>query len=846
MLGSDVYVTDTHNDRVEILNTKGEYVGQIGSEGNDGGQFEKPEGLAFNSASDLFVLDTGNDRIEEFNPEGHFLQSIATHGVGEGQLDAPQGMAVTAAGDIYIADAGNHRIEKWVPDTQAVHETKTVYYSVAANSEHKECGERPEWANLPCRTESGAQPTDVGEKQPSLPGVVTTYNLWDEVEVAKEEFGTGSKAVAREKIQTYNAAGRAVTSEEKETSAGEEKVDTALPKVTNEYNVETGALEKQSATIKSEAKTITAKDNTLGQLVEYKDASGNIAKYTYEEGGDARLQELSEGKGEEATSKQTYTYDATTGFMTKLVDSAAGTFTASYDLEGKMTSEIYPNGMCANTGYNSAGMATSISYIKTRNCSETGAPVWFSDTVAPGIHGETLAQESTLAKESYAYDTAGRLTEAQETPAGKGCTTRLYAYDEESNRLSQTTREPGTEGKCASEGGAVQRHVYDEANRLTDEGVEYEALGNATKLPAADAGEHEIKSTYYLDGQVYTQEQNKTLDTDVYDPAGRAMETSSENTETKAKTTTISHYAGPGEAVTWTSEGAEKWSRNIAGIGGGLQATEASSKVVTLQLADLQGNIVATASDYESETKLLSTYNSTEFGVPSEGKTPPKYAWLGASGLASETAFGTGIATQGGASYIPQVARDLQTAPVVPPGAFPEGIGGGTQLTVTISSAELVSTQAVATQIFQEAEASRQEARAREAEEAAKLEKEESDGDPGPEIYRLEVGQVESEPVASAAYYRKFVLTPDEALDAARAVTSIHYGVIKAPFFPQWANEILHSMPGFDWDKLAKDLTEAAAAAEEEYDLDMVEVSIMGSVRPKHFHLLVLTEAVPF
>jgi hypothetical protein len=65
-----------------------------------------------------------------------------------------------------------------------------------------------------------------------------------------------------------------------------------------------------------------------------------------------------------------------------------------------------------------------------------------------------------------------------------------------------------------------------------------------------------------------------------------------------------------------------------------------------------------------------------EFGVPQPGTTPPKYAWLGAAGVSTETSFGSGVATQSGASYIPQVARALQTAPVVPPGAFPGGSSG--------------------------------------------------------------------------------------------------------------------------------------------------------------------------
>ncbi len=254
---------------------------------------------------------------------------------------------------------------------------------------------------------------------------------------------------------------------------------------------------------------------------------------------------------------------------------------------------------------------------------------------------------------------------------------------------------------------------------MVDTGIEYEALGNTTKLPAADAGEHAITSTYYVDNQVATQEQNKTLDSYVYDPGGRTMETSSENTETKVLTKTVSHYAGAGEAVTWTSEGTEKWTRNIPGIDGTLCAVQTSTSEPTLQLHDLQGNIVATASLSEGATEPLSKYNSTEFGVPSEGKTPPKYAWLGATGLSTETAFGTGIATKGGASYVPQVARDLQTAPVIPPGAMPNGIAGGTQYTATIGAGELAAAEAIAKQIFEEAEAARQATKQREAEEAA-------------------------------------------------------------------------------------------------------------------------------
>jgi tripartite motif-containing protein 71 len=706
--GGNMYITDFGNDRIQELSMTGTYIRQFGMYGEGDGQFNDPEGIAVDGAGNLYVADNGNDRIQEFNETGGFEATFGGKGSGEGHFSNPIGIAINDAGDLYTTDGTLDTVQIWAPINQAAHNTQTIYYSSEANSQYPNCGNHPEWANLPCQTQLAAQP-DRG--LPELPITSFTYNIWDEPEIVTETFGGGAGAVKREKIQAYDPAGRALTSEEKATPS----TDTTLPKVTVEYNTETGALEKQSATVAEKTKILTAKDNTLGQLVEYTDAEGNVAKYTYEEGSDGRLETMTEGKGKEAENQQTYSYDPTTGFMTKLIDSAAGTFTASYNLEGKMTSEIYPNGMCANTSYNSIGSAINIEYIKTRNCSESGAPVWFSDSIVSSIHGETLQQTSTLSKENYAYDNAERLSETQETPTGKGCVTRLYEYDEESNRTNATTREPGTEGKCASEGGATQHHAYDEANRLTDEGVGYETFGNITKMAAVDAGGHEIKSSYYVDNQIATQEQNKILDSYVYDPDGRTMEGSVENTESKTKRTIISHYAGPG-GVTWISEGTEKWTRNISGIDGSLDAVQTSGTAPVLQLHDLQGNIIGTASLSESETKLLSTYNSIEFGVPQPGTAPPKYAWLGAVGVSSEPSQAAGLATESGSSYVPQVARALQTAPVIPPGAFPNG-QPGTQYVPTISAGALASAAAEATRIFNATEAERQEAKQKEEEE---------------------------------------------------------------------------------------------------------------------------------
>jgi hypothetical protein len=127
-----------------------------------------------------------------------------------------------------------------------------------------------------------------------------------------------------------------------------------------------------------------------------------------------------------------------------------------------------------------------------------------------------------------------------------------------------------------------------------------------------------------------------------------------------------------GEAVSWTSEGGEAWTRNIPGIDGTLSATEKNGAEPVLQLHDLQGNVIATPAEAEGETKLLTTYNSSEFGVPVNGTPPSKYSWLGASGVAAELPS-SGATSQGGDGYVPQLGAALQTQPTVFPGAAPSG-----------------------------------------------------------------------------------------------------------------------------------------------------------------------------
>ncbi len=669
IVGTTVYVADEKNDRIEEISTSGTYIGQFGKEGSNGGEFYGPEGIAANSAGDLFVLDTYDDRMEEFSPSGHYLETISENGSGEGQLKDPQGLTITAAGDIYVADAADHRVEKWAPVSQAVHDTKSYYYIPGAESGvPTECENRPEWEGLPCRTEHAAQPTDsaaepTGEQLPELPVVTTQYNMWMQPDKTIEMVG------AKERVNTTSYEGERATGISVSANSGE-----PVPAVTFKYSATQGAMIEQSA---GEAK-ITRTLNTLGQFESYTDASGNDTTYSYDEYGRPVEINYDATKLDGLEAKQRLHYEQTTGELTEMTDEngtgGAKTFKATYGPENEMLTVVYPNNMTASYTYNAIGEGVGLSYLKNNHCSGVECE-WFTDSVTPSIHGETMSQQSSLAAEHYRYEQSGRLAEVLETPAGEDCTAQIYGYNEEGLGTSLITRKSAVSECTASEGGEVVRHTYDEANRLTDEGAEYGRLGNITKLPAPDAGASTLETSYYADGQVYNQAQDGTANTYMLDPEGRTEMTETVTKEL-ASVTVISHYATPGGSVpSWTeNRTAHTWSRGIMGFGG-LVAVEESGKEAVLQLRDLQGNIIGTASLNETAGKPKTMERTTAFGVPTSEKPADKYSFLGAEGVTS--ALPSGIIVQDGATYVPQISSPIQAegtlvpAPPVTVAPFP-------------------------------------------------------------------------------------------------------------------------------------------------------------------------------
>ena len=116
-----MYVGDSGNYRVQILNSDLTYYGAFGKYGSGKGQFRGVHGVGFDSAGNVYVADSFNDRIQVFTAEGRFLWMFGRHGVGRGQLTELMDIAVDANDVVYVCEGhSNHRISVFTSEGQFI------------------------------------------------------------------------------------------------------------------------------------------------------------------------------------------------------------------------------------------------------------------------------------------------------------------------------------------------------------------------------------------------------------------------------------------------------------------------------------------------------------------------------------------------------------------------------------------------------------------------------------------------------------------------------------------------------------------------------------------------------
>ncbi len=89
------------------------YVNTLGHPGQGAGQFLRPAGLDLDHQGLLYVADSGNNRVQVVDSEGNFVSEYGVRGWRAGEFDNPTDVAINFQRTelLYVADTDNHRIQ---------------------------------------------------------------------------------------------------------------------------------------------------------------------------------------------------------------------------------------------------------------------------------------------------------------------------------------------------------------------------------------------------------------------------------------------------------------------------------------------------------------------------------------------------------------------------------------------------------------------------------------------------------------------------------------------------------------------------------------------------------------
>ncbi|MDG1890837.1 MAG: hypothetical protein P8L18_05950 [Verrucomicrobiota bacterium] len=108
----DIFVADSCNHRIQVLDAEGKWLRSFGTAGQDHGELSYPYDVKVDRANHLFVCEFGNSRIQIFDPEDRSVEILGGPGDAPGQFNNPWSIALDSKGNLYVADSANHRVQK--------------------------------------------------------------------------------------------------------------------------------------------------------------------------------------------------------------------------------------------------------------------------------------------------------------------------------------------------------------------------------------------------------------------------------------------------------------------------------------------------------------------------------------------------------------------------------------------------------------------------------------------------------------------------------------------------------------------------------------------------------------
>jgi hypothetical protein len=86
-------------------------VSQVGSRGEERGQFHSPECVAVDHLGFILVGDSGNARVQIFQPDGTLVRVFGGRGTNPGKFAWVSGITIANNMDIIVTDSNNSSVQ---------------------------------------------------------------------------------------------------------------------------------------------------------------------------------------------------------------------------------------------------------------------------------------------------------------------------------------------------------------------------------------------------------------------------------------------------------------------------------------------------------------------------------------------------------------------------------------------------------------------------------------------------------------------------------------------------------------------------------------------------------------
>jgi sugar lactone lactonase YvrE len=110
-----LYIADSGNDRIVILDPEGRFEAEFGRFGTEEGQFLGPFDVTAREGFFSYVVDSENERVQKFDRFRAFVDIMFARGGNGGAYGTPRGVEIDDEGRLYVTDVEQHKV--WIIDS---------------------------------------------------------------------------------------------------------------------------------------------------------------------------------------------------------------------------------------------------------------------------------------------------------------------------------------------------------------------------------------------------------------------------------------------------------------------------------------------------------------------------------------------------------------------------------------------------------------------------------------------------------------------------------------------------------------------------------------------------------